>query len=92
MIGSVRIAAQAVLAGIIAASATAPASAWARPIEDYRITHLEVQGNFTLTDHHGRPSPVAAHRGRVVLIVFGLQMSGLIHLPYLDRTYQLPPA
>ncbi|MDA1061595.1 MAG: sulfite exporter TauE/SafE family protein [Chloroflexi bacterium] len=30
--------------------------------------------------------------GGVVMIVFGLQMSGLIHLPYLDRTYQLPPA
>ena len=28
--------------------------------------------------------------GGVVLIVFGLQMSGLIHVPYLDRTYQLP--
>jgi cytochrome c biogenesis protein CcdA len=28
--------------------------------------------------------------GGVVLIVFGLHMSGLVHLPYLDRTYQLP--
>lgn len=28
--------------------------------------------------------------GGVVLIVFGLQMSGLIHIPYMDRTYQLP--
>jgi cytochrome c biogenesis protein CcdA len=28
--------------------------------------------------------------GGVVLIAFGLQMSGLIHIPYLDRTYQLP--
>jgi cytochrome c-type biogenesis protein len=28
--------------------------------------------------------------GGVVLVVFGLHMSGLVHLPYLDRTYQLP--
>lgn len=28
--------------------------------------------------------------GGVVLIVFGLQMSGLINIPYLDRTYQVP--
>jgi len=28
--------------------------------------------------------------GGVVLIVMGLQMTGLIRLPYLDRTYQLP--
>lgn len=28
--------------------------------------------------------------GGLVLIVFGLHMSGLLHLPYLDRTYQLP--
>ena len=28
--------------------------------------------------------------GGVVLIIFGLQMSGLIHIPYMDRTYQLP--
>lgn len=28
--------------------------------------------------------------GGVVLMVFGMQMSGLIHLPYLDRTYQVP--
>ncbi|MDA0256435.1 MAG: hypothetical protein O3C25_01655 [Chloroflexi bacterium] len=28
--------------------------------------------------------------GGVVLIAFGLQMSGLVHIPYLDRTYQLP--
>ena len=28
--------------------------------------------------------------GGTVLIVLGLHMSGLIHLPYLDRTYQLP--
>ena len=27
--------------------------------------------------------------GGVVLIVFGMQMAGLIHLPYMDRTYQL---
>ena len=31
-----------------------------------------------------------ARVGGSVLIVFGLHMSGLIHLPYLDRTYQLP--
>lgn len=28
--------------------------------------------------------------GGLVLIVFGLHMSGLVHLPYLDRTYQIP--
>ncbi|MGE3961472.1 MAG: cytochrome c biogenesis CcdA family protein [Dehalococcoidia bacterium] len=28
--------------------------------------------------------------GGVVLIVLGMQMTGLIHIPYLDRTYQLP--
>jgi cytochrome c-type biogenesis protein len=28
--------------------------------------------------------------GGVALIVFGLHMSGLIQLPYLERTYQLP--
>ena len=28
--------------------------------------------------------------GGVVLMVLGMQMSGLINLPYLDRTYQLP--
>jgi cytochrome c biogenesis protein CcdA len=27
--------------------------------------------------------------GGVILIVFGMQMSGLIHIPYLDRTYQV---
>ncbi|MEZ4554404.1 MAG: cytochrome c biogenesis protein CcdA [Dehalococcoidia bacterium] len=31
-----------------------------------------------------------ARIGGMVLVVFGLHMSGLIHLPYLDRTYQLP--
>ena len=28
--------------------------------------------------------------GGVVLIAFGLQMSGLVQIPYLDRTYQFP--
>lgn len=28
--------------------------------------------------------------GGVVLVVLGLHLSGLIHIPYLDRTYQLP--
>ncbi len=28
--------------------------------------------------------------GGVLLMVFGMQMSGLIHIPYLERTYQLP--
>ncbi|MEE8421194.1 MAG: cytochrome c biogenesis protein CcdA, partial [Dehalococcoidia bacterium] len=28
--------------------------------------------------------------GGVVLIVLGLQASGLIHIPYLERTYQVP--
>lgn len=28
--------------------------------------------------------------GGVVLIALGLQMVGLVHIPYLDRTYQLP--
>jgi cytochrome c-type biogenesis protein len=28
--------------------------------------------------------------GGVILIVFGLQMAGLIRIPYLERTYQLP--
>jgi cytochrome c biogenesis protein CcdA len=28
--------------------------------------------------------------GGVILMVFGMQMAGLIHIPYLDRTYQLP--
>ena len=32
----------------------------------------------------------ATRVGGVLLVVFGLQMSGLIHIPYLDRTYQLP--
>ena len=32
----------------------------------------------------------ATRVGGVVLIVFGLQMSGLIRIPYLDRTYQIP--
>jgi cytochrome c-type biogenesis protein len=27
--------------------------------------------------------------GGVVLIVFGMQMSGLINIPYLDRNYQM---
>lgn len=27
--------------------------------------------------------------GGVILVVFGMQMAGLIHLPYLDRTYQV---
>jgi cytochrome c biogenesis protein CcdA len=27
--------------------------------------------------------------GGVILMVFGMQMAGLIHLPYLDRTYQI---
>lgn len=29
--------------------------------------------------------------GGLVLILLGLHMSGLIHVPYLERTYQLPP-
>lgn len=28
--------------------------------------------------------------GGLIMVFFGLQMSGLIHIPYLDRTYQLP--
>ena len=32
----------------------------------------------------------ATRVGGVVLIVLGLQMSGLVHIPYLDRTYQVP--
>jgi cytochrome c biogenesis protein CcdA len=32
----------------------------------------------------------ATRIGGVGLVIFGLQMSGLIHIPYLDRTYQLP--
>jgi len=28
--------------------------------------------------------------GGVILVVLGLHLSGLIHIPYLDRTYQLP--
>ena len=28
--------------------------------------------------------------GGVVLMVLGMQMAGLIHIPYLDRTYQVP--
>ena len=28
--------------------------------------------------------------GGLLLMVFGMQMSGLIHIPYLERTYQLP--
>lgn len=28
--------------------------------------------------------------GGVLLIVFGLHMSGLVHIPYLDRTYEVP--
>ena len=28
--------------------------------------------------------------GGVVLIALGLQMTGLVRIPYLDRTYQLP--
>ena len=32
----------------------------------------------------------ATRVGGVVLIAFGLQMSGLVHIPYLDRTYQVP--
>ena len=32
----------------------------------------------------------ATRVGGVVLIAFGLQMSGLVNIPYLDRTYQLP--
>lgn len=27
--------------------------------------------------------------GGIILIVFGMQMAGLIHIPYLDRTYQI---
>lgn len=33
---------------------------------------------------------VLTRAGGLVLMVLGMQMSGLIHLPYLDRTYQLP--
>ena len=32
----------------------------------------------------------ATRVGGVVLIVLGLQMSGLVNIPYLDRTYQIP--
>ena len=35
--------------------------------------------------------PLLTRVGGILLIVLGLQLSGLIHLPYLDRTYQLPP-
>ena len=30
-----------------------------------------------------------ARAGGVVMMVLGMQMSGLIHIPYLDRTYQV---
>lgn len=33
---------------------------------------------------------VLTRAGGVVLIVLGMQMTGLIHVPFLDRTYQLP--
>ncbi len=39
-----------------------------------------------LTDHLDTVTRV----GGLVMVAFGLQMSGLIHFPYLDRTYQLP--
>ncbi len=32
----------------------------------------------------------ATRIGGVLLIALGLQMSGLINIPYLDRTYQIP--
>ena len=35
--------------------------------------------------------PLLTRVGGILLIVLGLQLSGVIHLPYLDRTYQLPP-
>ena len=33
---------------------------------------------------------LACMLGGVVVIIFGLHMTGLIHIPYLERTYQLP--
>jgi cytochrome c biogenesis protein CcdA len=33
---------------------------------------------------------VVTRAGGVILIALGLQMAGLVHFPYLDRTYQLP--
>lgn len=33
---------------------------------------------------------VATRIGGIILIVLGLQMSGLVHIPYLDRTYRTP--
>ena len=33
---------------------------------------------------------VLTRAGGVVLMVLGMQMTGLIHIPFLDRTYQLP--
>ena len=33
----------------------------------------------------GLPPPLS----HIVLMVLGMQMSGLIHIPYLDRTYQV---
>ena len=32
---------------------------------------------------------VLTRAGGVVLTVLGMQMAGLIHIPYLDRTYQI---
>lgn len=40
----------------------------------------------TLTSHLDTVTRI----GGAVMVLFGMQMSGLIHLPYLDRTYQLP--
>jgi cytochrome c-type biogenesis protein len=33
---------------------------------------------------------VVTRLGGLLLIAMGLQLSGLVHFPYLDRTYQLP--
>jgi cytochrome c biogenesis protein CcdA len=41
-----------------------------------------------LTEH----LDLVTRAGGLLMVAFGLQMSGLIHFPFLDRTYQLPAA
>ena len=78
-------------------AAAVASGSWVTDVEGNRYLDM-LSAYSALNFGHGHPDLVAAAQqqldtltriGGVVLIVFGMQMSGLINIPYLDRTYQV---
>ncbi|MCH7812979.1 MAG: terpene cyclase/mutase family protein [Planctomycetes bacterium] len=61
-----------------------------RELTEVPILYLNVAGAVDWTEAQWSKIRDYCFAGGVVLIVFGLQMSGLVHIPYLDRTFQVP--